>query len=406
MGRPTGVEIDGGEAPLPGADRGRRHQPPRPCSRSPATRCPGATPPAPPGATATGRRRSRSTGRCRARSRGRAEQVARCGHRARRRRRPDELPCARPASARTAHLPERPFLLLGQQSTRRSHPRARRQAHRLGLHPRAAGGRLGARDRAARRAPSRHRSSASRPASASASWPATSSRPPACRARDANLVGGDTGGGSYTLDQVIFRPVPSCSPPTARRSAGSTSAAPRPSPAVRSTAFPAARPRGWRSPSRGCPAPDRPRPAAAAARAVSSGQAEAEIASTRSPTFSSSMLVAMSAWLSIPTRRVAVDDREPADVVLGDRPQSLLDVASSAPIVTGLPSAANLPTSADWGPRRRRCTLTTMSRSVIMPARRSSVTADRHRTHVQLGESLRGVEHRVVLADARRTPGS
>jgi len=30
--------------------------------------------------------------------------------------------------------------------------------------------------------------------------------------RNANLVGGDTGGGSFTLDQVIFRPVPSLSP--------------------------------------------------------------------------------------------------------------------------------------------------------------------------------------------------
>ena len=30
--------------------------------------------------------------------------------------------------------------------------------------------------------------------------------------RDANLVGGDVGGGSYTLDQVIFRPVPSLAP--------------------------------------------------------------------------------------------------------------------------------------------------------------------------------------------------
>ncbi len=30
--------------------------------------------------------------------------------------------------------------------------------------------------------------------------------------RDANLVGGDIGGGSYTLDQVIFRPVPSLAP--------------------------------------------------------------------------------------------------------------------------------------------------------------------------------------------------
>jgi phytoene dehydrogenase-like protein len=30
--------------------------------------------------------------------------------------------------------------------------------------------------------------------------------------RNANLVGGDVGGGSYTLDQVIFRPVPSLAP--------------------------------------------------------------------------------------------------------------------------------------------------------------------------------------------------
>jgi phytoene dehydrogenase-like protein len=30
--------------------------------------------------------------------------------------------------------------------------------------------------------------------------------------RDANLVGGDVGGGSYSLDQVLFRPVPSASP--------------------------------------------------------------------------------------------------------------------------------------------------------------------------------------------------
>jgi phytoene dehydrogenase-like protein len=30
--------------------------------------------------------------------------------------------------------------------------------------------------------------------------------------RNANLVGGDVGGGSYTLDQVIFRPLPSLAP--------------------------------------------------------------------------------------------------------------------------------------------------------------------------------------------------
>jgi phytoene dehydrogenase-like protein len=31
-------------------------------------------------------------------------------------------------------------------------------------------------------------------------------------ARDRNLVGGDVGGGTYRLDQVIFRPVPALSP--------------------------------------------------------------------------------------------------------------------------------------------------------------------------------------------------
>jgi phytoene dehydrogenase-like protein len=31
-------------------------------------------------------------------------------------------------------------------------------------------------------------------------------------ARNANLVGGDVGAGSYELDQVVFRPVPSLAP--------------------------------------------------------------------------------------------------------------------------------------------------------------------------------------------------
>ena len=36
--------------------------------------------------------------------------------------------------------------------------------------------------------------------------------PPALESRDANLTGGDVGGGSYQLDQTVFRPVPSLSP--------------------------------------------------------------------------------------------------------------------------------------------------------------------------------------------------
>jgi phytoene dehydrogenase-like protein len=37
-------------------------------------------------------------------------------------------------------------------------------------------------------------------------------RPADLQARNANLPGGDVGGGSYSLDQVVFRPVPSLSP--------------------------------------------------------------------------------------------------------------------------------------------------------------------------------------------------
>jgi len=36
--------------------------------------------------------------------------------------------------------------------------------------------------------------------------------PASLQARNANLVGGDVGGGSYRLRQVLFRPVPSLSP--------------------------------------------------------------------------------------------------------------------------------------------------------------------------------------------------
>ena len=36
--------------------------------------------------------------------------------------------------------------------------------------------------------------------------------PAELQARDANLVGGDVGGGTYRLDQVLFRPLPAPSP--------------------------------------------------------------------------------------------------------------------------------------------------------------------------------------------------
>ena len=53
---------------------------------------------------------------------------------------------------RAAGLAERPFLLFGQQSIADPTRAPGRAAHRLGLHARPAGGRLGARDRAPRRA--------------------------------------------------------------------------------------------------------------------------------------------------------------------------------------------------------------------------------------------------------------
>ena len=58
----------------------------------------------------------------------------------------------------------------------------------------------------------RRRSSASLRASATACSPATSSARPTSRRRNANLVGGDVGGGSYRLRQVVFRPLPTASP--------------------------------------------------------------------------------------------------------------------------------------------------------------------------------------------------
>ena len=86
------------------------------------------------------------------------------------------------------------------------------QAHRVGVHARPAGRRLGGRDGAPRGAHGgadralRARLPRRDPRAATCSGPAELER------RDANLVGGDVGAGSYTLDQVVFRPVPSLNP--------------------------------------------------------------------------------------------------------------------------------------------------------------------------------------------------
>ena len=186
--------------------RGRRHARTG-CWGWPATRSTAATPGicAP---TVPGRRRSRSTGRCGPdpveRRRG-----ARGGDRARRRRERRGARGARPDRQRAARAPvhaARPAV------HRRPEPGAGRQAHRMGLHARPAARPTGRPRRIATSSAWRRRSSASRPASATGSSPATCSGPAEPRGADANLAGGDVGAGSYALDQVVFRPVPRLSP--------------------------------------------------------------------------------------------------------------------------------------------------------------------------------------------------
>ena len=94
---------------------------------------------------------------------------------------------------------------------RRSDPRARRQAHRVDLHPRPARRGLGAGARALHGA---HRGAGR---ALRARLPRPDPRPPRhgpgdLQARNDNLEHGDVGGGSYELDQLVFRPVPSLSP--------------------------------------------------------------------------------------------------------------------------------------------------------------------------------------------------
>ena len=170
----------------------------------------------------------------------------------------DEL--ARGHRAAPRGLPERPFLLLGQQSVADPTRAPGGQAHRLGLHARpAARRRLGGRARPPRRAHGGAGRALRARASATASSPATSSAPPTSRRRNANLVGGDVGGGSYALDQVVFRPLPSLSPVPHAAARACTSAARRRSRAARSTACRATRRRARRWPRRACAASDRRR---------------------------------------------------------------------------------------------------------------------------------------------------
>ena len=114
---------------------------------------------------------------------------------------------------RACGCPERPFLLLGQQTVADPTRAPGRQAHRVGLHarPRSRRG-LGAPSLTGTWSASRRRSSVTRPAFRDRILARHVLGPAGLQERNPNLVGGDVGGGSYRLDQVIFRPVPSLSP--------------------------------------------------------------------------------------------------------------------------------------------------------------------------------------------------
>ena len=140
----------------------------------------GARRPDPVGEPGRPRRRNRPRGR----HRGGVPALGEAGPR--RPRRP-AVPAARPAERR------------------RPDPRARGQAHGLGVHARAAGRAVDATAIVER---IEARSSASRPASATASSPATCSCPADLEARNANLVGGDVGGGSLPAAPGRLPPAP------------------------------------------------------------------------------------------------------------------------------------------------------------------------------------------------------
>ena len=196
-------------------------------------RLPSALPPPPRAATATGPACSSSTGRSTGRSRGgprraRARRPCTSAARSTRSRRPSAR------RRRGAHA-ERPFILVAQQTPVRSDPRARGQAHGLGVLPRAATARrvdMTERDRGAGRA---LRARLPRSVLARRTMgPARSS------AHNPNYVGGDINGGVADLRQLFTRPVARLDPVRDAGPAASSSARRRPRPAAASTACAAA----------------------------------------------------------------------------------------------------------------------------------------------------------------------
>ncbi len=114
-------------------------------------------------------------------------------------------------TARRGGLPERPFMLLGQQSladpTRAPAGKHTAWAYTHGPHSVDWGA---ARDHHVERMEAQVERFA--PGFRERILARHVLGPADLEARNANLVGGDVGGGSYALDQVIFRPVPSLAP--------------------------------------------------------------------------------------------------------------------------------------------------------------------------------------------------
>ena len=133
-----------------------------------------------------------------------------------------------------------------------------------------------------------------------------------------------------------------------------------------------------RSPRARLPPPDRSAPRAESPRerhrrssaCLPSAGALPEIASTSSPTSSSSTFFAMSAWLTMPTR-LCPSITGSLRTCLSAIVRIASEIESSAPIVTGLPSPSS-PTLTSEGSLPSAITLTTMSRSLTTPLRRSS----------------------------------
>ncbi len=152
----------------------------------------------------------------------------------------------------TTRLPERPFMLLGQQSIadRSRAPAGKHTAWAYTHGPQAI-------DWSAERDGHVERMEAQIERFAPGFRDRILARhvldPADLQQRNANLIGGDVGGGSYALDQVIFRPVPPLSPyRTPLKGLYCIWAARRPSPVGRSMAFRDTRRLGWRSARTGC----------------------------------------------------------------------------------------------------------------------------------------------------------